>query len=234
MDDSDPNQNKQMEGGVSFGEACFLSFSEFGNAENTETLAAARIRHFAQSVLSARAWFQTADELIAAMNLIGRNVESFWDDFNSIMIAVDGTTDPPTIVQKAKLAPKPQETDVDTKRDLVSQHMMLAGFAIENLCKGYLAGLLTSKEQAEVKAGKLPEKLKTHDLVELVRSTGMTISDREKDLLQRIGEAAIWRGRYPSPAYHDKIVPYAQWGEDIARINTFLPRLREQVGAKNS
>jgi hypothetical protein len=112
--------------------------------------------------------------------------------------------------------------------------MMLAGFAVENLCKGYLAGLLTPEKQEDVKAGELPKKLKTHDLVELVRSTGMTFSDRDKDLLQRIGEAAIWRGRYPSPTYHDKIVPFAQWEDDIGRIKMFLPKLRAHVGAKDS
>jgi hypothetical protein len=112
--------------------------------------------------------------------------------------------------------------------------MMLAGFAVENLCKGYLAGLLTPEEQEDVKAGELPKKLKTHDLVELVRSTGMTFSDRDKDLLYRIGEAAIWRGRYPSPTYHDKIVSFAQWENDVARIKAFLPRLRAHVGAKEA
>ena len=113
--------------------------------------------------------------------------------------------------------------------------MMLAGFAIENLCKGYLAGRLSPKEQEDVKtAGKLPTTLKTHDLLELVRSTGMIFSDQEEDLLERIGEAAIWRGRYPSPIYHEKIVPFTQWEDDIGRIKTFLPKLRTHVGAKES
>lgn len=112
--------------------------------------------------------------------------------------------------------------------------MMLAGFAIENLCKGYLVGLLTPEEQKVVKDGKLPKKLKTHDLVELVRSTGMTFSDPEKNLLERIGEAAICRGRYPSPTDQLKIGPFRQWEDDIVRIKTFLPKLRAHVGAKDS
>lgn len=234
MDKSEPNHNEQADKGVSFGEARFVSGSEFGNFDDTDILTAARIRHFAQSVLSAEAWFQTADELIAGMHLIGRNVERFWEDYHSIVFGADMTTDPPSRYQKANLAPKHQETDVGRKHDLANQHMMLAGFAVENLCKGYLAGLLTPEEQEDVKAGELPKKLKTHDLVELVRSTGMTFSDRDKDLLQRIGEAAIWRGRYPSPTYHDKIVPFAQWEDDIGRIKMFLPKLRAHVGAKDS
>lgn len=126
---------------------------------------------------------------------------------------------------------KHQETG--TKHDLANQHMMFAGFAIENLCKGYLAGLLSPKEQEAVKEGKLPKTLDTHDVLKLVRSTGMTFSDREKDLLIRIGDA-IWRGRYPSPSRHTKISPSTQREDDVARINTFLPRLRAHVGAKNS
>jgi hypothetical protein len=232
MDNSEPH-NEQADKGVVFGEARFLSGSEFGNFEDADILTAARIRHFAESVLSAEAWFQTADELIAAMDLIGGNVEQFWEDYNSIIFGVDMTTDPPSRYQKAKLAPKHQETDVGTRHDLANQHMMLAGFAIENLCKGYLAGLLCPKEQDDVKAGKLPETLKTHNILKLVRSIGMTFSDREKDLLERIG-VAIWRGRYPSPTDHKQIAPFSQWEDDVARIKTFLPRLRAHVGAKDS
>jgi hypothetical protein len=105
LDKSEPNHDEQAEG-VSFGEARFEAGSEFGNFEDTDVLTAARIRHFAQSVLSAECWFQTADELIAAMDLIGRNVERFWEDYNSIVFGVDMTTDPPSRYQKANVAPK--------------------------------------------------------------------------------------------------------------------------------
>ncbi len=226
---SELNQKKKTAKGVSFGEACFFSGSEFRKSDDEAM--AARIRHFSQSVLSPERWFQIADELIATTDLVGRSVERFWDDVNSISFAVDMTTDPPSRYQKPKKARKHQETG--TKHDLANQHMMLAGFAIENLCKGYLAGLLSPKEQEAVKEGKLPKTLDTHDILKLVRSTGMTFSDREKDLLIRIGDA-IWRGRYPSPSRHTKISPSTQREDDVARINTFLPRLRAHVGAKNS
>jgi hypothetical protein len=226
MENSEPNQNKQLADEVSLGEASFTSDAEFRNSEDRDIFTAARIRRFSQYVLSVEAWFRTANELIPAMNILEPHVESFWEDFRSLAFIVDQTSDPPL---------KHQKDDVKTKYSVINQHMMLAGFAIENLCKGYLAGLLTPEQQEDVKAaGELPEKLKTHNLVELVRSTGMTFSDREKDLLRRIGESAIWRGRYPSPTYHDKIVPFVQWEDDIGRIKTFLPKLRTHVGAKDS
>jgi hypothetical protein len=114
--------------------------------------------------------------------------------------------------------------------------MMLAGFAIENLCKGYLAGLLSWEEREDVKkAGVLPKTWETwrvHDILKLVLSTGVKVTDIEKDLLKRIGDA-IWRGRYPCPTSHKKIEPFAQWGCDVPRIRTVLQKLRAHVGAKD-
>jgi len=237
VEKSERNKNKQKARRASFGKAAFISFpcSESRNSDARDILTAQRIRHFSQSVLSAEAWFRTANELTATMELLQRHVERFLEDFNSPFFIVDQTSDPPSTYQKSDVAPKHKKADVvDTKHNLINQHMMLAGFAIENLCKGYLAGLLSPKEQKDVKAGKLPKTLNTHDILELVRSTGMALSNREKDLLDRIGEAAIWSGRYPSPIYHEKIVPFAQWGDDVGRIKTFLPKLRAHVGAKDS
>jgi len=232
-----------MAEGVSFGEACFISDAEFRNSDDRDIFTpmptmgqvelAARIRHFSQSVLSAEAWFRTADELIEAMDLVGRNVERFWEDFRSISVAVDNTSDTSSQHQTNDVPQKRQSGEVSPKYNLINQHMMLAGFAIENLCKGYLVGLLSRKEQEDIKAGTLPTTLRTHDIVALVQSTGMTFSNRENDLLQRIGKA-IWRGRYPSPSDHKKISRFAQWEDDIGRIKTFLPKLRAHVGAKSS
>jgi hypothetical protein len=111
---------------------------------------------------------------------------------------------------------------------------MLAGFAIENLCKGYLAGRLSWEEKEDVKSGsKLPQTWRTHEILELVLSTGLEVTDIEKDLLKRIGDA-IWRGRYPGPTSHKEIEPFAQWGCDVPRIRTVLQKLRAHVGAKDS
>jgi hypothetical protein len=231
MEESGHTQKRDSKG-ISFEEARFISGSEFANAEDAAILAAARIRHFSQSVLSPEAWFRIADELIAAMNVVGRNVERFWEDFNSIIFAADMTTDPPTTYQKGNGSPRHQETDRNTKHELTNQHMMLAGFAIENLCKGYLVGRLSPEEQEKVRAGKLPERLKNHDVLELVLSTGMEdLSDRVKDLLKRITEAAIWRGRYPSPTDQGNVGSFAQWEDDIVQIKTFLLKLHAHVRA---
>ena len=191
----------------------------------------AKIRHFSQSVLSAEAWFCTADELIAAMELVGRNVERFWHDCGSILSGFDATSGTHTKPKESDVSQKPGD-DAQAKHNLINQHMMLAGFAIENLCKGHLVPLLDPQEKEAIKAGRLPNKLANHHIADLARSTGITLSEREQDLLDRIEIAVIWRGRYPSPRSYEKISPFIQWEDDVKRIETFLPRLRAQVGAE--
>jgi hypothetical protein len=222
---SEPNQN-QMADEVSLGEPGFGSFpfSELTHSEDSDIFAAERIRHFAQAVLRTEAWFRTADELIAAMDLLEPLVERFWEDVRSVAFAVDMTSAVPS---------KHQKSDAPSKHNLINQHMMLAGFAIENLCKGYLAGRLNHEERESVKGGALPESLKSHHLLGLVQQTGMTLSDTEKDLVKRIREAVVWRGRYPSASSHRGIRPFAQIGSDIRHIKTLLQKLRRHVRAND-
>jgi hypothetical protein len=214
---------------VSFGEPSFFQ------PDDNETFSPARIRRFSQAMLSAEAWFYTADELIAAMDLLEPHVGRFWDDVRSVFLAVDNTSDVPSEHQTSEVPPKHEKTDVQSKHSLINQHMMLAGFAIENLCKGYLAGRLSHKEREDVqRAGVLPKSLKGHDILNLVEQTGMTLSDIEKYLLERITDTVVWRGRYPSATCHERIRPFAQMGSDIRHIKTLLQKVRRHVRAKDS
>src|SRR6266481_7910976 len=152
---SETNQSKTRASRVSFGEPSFISYPY--------------VRQFSQSVLSAEAWFRTADELIAAMDLVEPNVERFWEDVRSIAVAFDQTSEMKPKHQNSDAAPKDEKSDVPPKHSLVNQHMMLAGFAIENLCKGYLAGRLSPEQRDAVKAGSLPKCLRgTHNILEFV------------------------------------------------------------------
>jgi hypothetical protein len=177
-----------------------------------EKIARARIARFSQLVLSEEAWFHVANELIAAMGLLEPLIESYWKRVNARLQA--------------------QNSEAEPEHNLVNVHMMLAGFAIENLCKGYLASRLGPKEREGVKV--LPESLKTHGLVHLVERTGMALSETEKYLVERLGEAVFWRGRYPSATSHEGIRPFVQMQSDIRRIKTVLQKLRRHVGAKHS
>jgi hypothetical protein len=212
--------------------------------DDSETFTPARIRHFAESVLSAEAWFRSADELIEAMNVLEPHVKRFWEDVRSISFAIDMTTDLSSKRQVHDVRPKHEKSDVTSRHDLTNQHMMLAGFAIENLCKGYLAGRLSDQQRKNVRAtGSLRKFLKSHKLLELVKRTGMrdskhfrldTICDTEKFLLERITEVLEWRGRYPSPTSHEGRRPFAQMGSNIDRIKRLLQKIRRHVGARGS
>ena len=191
-----------------------LPDSEPSRSEEEDILTRARIARFSQSVLNEQAWFSAANELIAAMELLEPHIELFWDRLRAQVLD--------------------QKSDPEPEHSLVNVHMMLAGFAIENLCKGYLASRLTREERDAVKAGILPESLRGHDILEFVERTGMKLSETEKYLVKRIGEAIFWRGRYPSPTSHQKIGPFAQVGSDIRHIKAVLRKLRAHVGAKAS
>jgi hypothetical protein len=215
---------------VSLGEPMFDSYSD---SEDSNPFAKERIRHFSQSVPSAEAWFRTANELITAMDLLQPHVERFWDDVRSLVFIVDKTSDAPLKHQTSDAPTKHETSDAPSKHNLINQHLMLAGFAIENLCKGYLAGRLSHEQQKAVRAGVLPKFLKSHNILKLIEQTGMTMSDNQKYLLDRIADAVSWRGRYPSATSHGSIRPFAQIGSDIRHIKTLLQKLRRHVRAKD-
>jgi hypothetical protein len=215
---------------VWLGEPIFISCID---SEDSDPFAKERIRHFSQSVLSAEAWFRTANELITAMDLLQPHVERYWDDVRDLVFIVDKTSDTPSKHQTNDAPTKHQTSNAPSKHNLINQHMMLAGFAIENLCKGYLAGRLTHQQRKAVQAGELPKSLKSHNILKLVEQTGMTLSDNQKYLLNRIADAVSWRGRYPSATSHESIRPFAQIGSDIGHIKTLLQKLRRNVGAKD-
>lgn len=194
--------------------------------DDSETIPARRIRHFSRSVLSVEAWFRSADELIEAMQLLEPNVERFWQHSHSIFLGFDQTS--------GARSNQPQPSGVPPKHSLINQHMMLAGFAIENLCKGYLVGRLSRSEQRKVEEqGVLPKSLSGHDLQKLIGQVGMRVSEPEQDLLKRMADAVVWRGRYPSATTHEQIRPFPQMGSDIRNIKTLLRKLRRHVEAKN-
>jgi hypothetical protein len=234
---AEKSEHNQNEAAVSLGEPSFLSpygHRLFGDSEDGEIFARARIRDFSRSVLSPDAWFHTANELIAAMDLLEPHVERFWEDVRSVSFAFDQTTDPPSKHQKSDV-PQTREESEPPKHSLINQHMMLAGFAIENLCKGYLASQLSYEQREAVqKAGDLPKSLQGHDIVKLVEQMGMTLSDTDKYLLNRITDAVLWRGRYPSALSHEQLLRrFEQIGSDIRHVKTLLQRVRRHVGAKS-
>ena len=77
------------------------------------------------------------------MDLLEAQVERFWEDVRSIAFAADMTSDGPSKPQQSDAPSNKQNNAAPSKHGLINQHMMLAGFAIENLCKGHLAARLS-------------------------------------------------------------------------------------------
>jgi len=187
------------------------------------TLQEQLISQFAQQLLNPNNWFLTANDLTSAADRLAPDIEAFWESLASSEDSL-----PLSVFSGSRF-----------------QHtfMMLYGFAIENLCKGHAVKELSPKEQQTVKRGKLPKRLKTHDLVNLVtEGIGLTIDDHEKELLKRLKKAVKWAGRYPVSAdLMDKRkngirdillnMPGGINNDDLQRTRELTNRIRNQVGA---
>jgi hypothetical protein len=177
-------------------------------SEDEQIFARGRLLHFSHKLMSSGAWFGVADDLIEAMRSLEPQVTKHWE-------ALRAQLDNPDIE-----VPEASLTNI---------HMMLAGFAIENLCKGFFVQNLNDVERDTVKSGKLPSSLKgQHPIVDFVRRTSIRLTSAEEELLGRV-EEAIWRGRYPIPTSVARSRPFMQMGSDVHRINDFIARLRGHV-----
>ena len=110
-------------------------------------------------------------------------------------------------------------------------HFMLAGLAIENLCKGYLVTRLSPEEKAKLEEGRLPKRLdQQHKIRRLVSETNLQTSEVENELLERVEDSVRWLGRYPAPKYATEMINEISAATDAEQIGNFLRRLETHVG----
>jgi hypothetical protein len=115
-----------------------------------------------------------------------------------------------------------------------SVYLMIAGLAIENLCKGNIAQRLNADERATLERGKLPRRLdRRHNINILLADVGFSPSAQDLEILPRINEALHWRGRYSVPKDHLKITPtFVFSGADDILAGNLIRRLANHVGCK--
>jgi len=107
---------------------------------------------------------------------------------------------------------------------------MLAGLAIENLCKGHIASHLQPAEKAILDEGKLPPRLdQQHRIIRLLSETGISLSADENELLTRMQDSIQWLGRYPAPKFSKYLVNEMNAACDIEQIGDLLSRLQAQI-----
>ena len=87
----------------------------------------------------------------------------------------------------------------------VRAHMLLMGFAIENLVKAVAASRGMVSLQPPNKKGErkldygLPRTRAGHALTDAVGALGISLTSAEQDWLRRAEEYSSWAGRYPFP-----------------------------------
>jgi hypothetical protein len=77
-------------------------------------------------------------------------------------------------------------------------YLMVAGFAVENALKAVLVRHQESV-RSRMNRGELrmARELQTHNLRSLAQKAGISLSDSEEDLLERLRAYLEWAGRYP-------------------------------------
>jgi hypothetical protein len=86
---------------------------------------------------------------------------------------------------------------------LFQSHMMLIGFALENLIKAVSIKQYTSQGNSITSFEELQKKVwkakNSHDISEIAQNCNFLLTDDESDLLDRHTEFVIWAGRYHIP-----------------------------------
>jgi hypothetical protein len=172
-----------------------------------------------------QAWFESAIELAAAAEALSPLVIAWWDSLKAWQ---------------------------DDKSEIFNEHsyhqifLMLYAFAIENYCKGTLAGRLDWSDRIALQSqGKFPKHMKTHDLFTLTNNIGFAPSLEDEELLRRLTHAAVWTGRYPVSTHFEgtykvkfsdgKHYHLSYIGrDDVERVRDLADRIRTLVGARVS
>lgn len=159
---------------------------------------------YVSAVTNTQVWFDKATELLLLAEIVEQKLRESWTDARK-------NTERDVILKTEDIVKRIEEERRSDRWPLQAQslYLMLVAFAIENLCKADIVrtqGLVISEEIQ--KSGKLSEKLKTHDLVSLVRKVGLNLDQQEQTLLRNLQKTAVWTARYPVPveAYR-KILP---------------------------
>jgi len=183
--------------------------------------------NYRRDLFSASKWKRQADALFEAAALVEVEVREIWAH-NMRWVRDKAKGD-------AGMRPRASEA--------YSIYFMLLAFAVENLFKARLIreNYHLFRSQYE-QGGKLPNALKSHDLVMLAGKVGFQPTLEEEDLLRRLTRAGVWAGRYPVPtefrdaANDEEFSDGTTWHvsyfseDDPERVHRFIARLRTEIG----
>jgi len=140
---------------------------------------------YLESLLNCDLWIGKAEELLAASRALEPHIRSYWD-----VVMSDAKQG-----RYSKGGKPPHKTPVYFQ----AVYSMLIAYAIENLFKAMIiwGQQDTFRNQIMSNGGKLPEKVKSHDLIRLAKEAQFKFNVNDEDLLTRLHRNSEWAGRYP-------------------------------------
>ena len=170
-------------------------------------------QRYAKTILNPLEWFMTAHQLMFAMRELEPAIEGYWRTMSSA----------------AK-----QPTVKIPRFEYNSAYLLLAGFVIENMCKGFLCARLSPDDCAKAERGELPKRLdRQHRLDDLLEDVGFSISPSYREILERVQTTLLWLGRYPAPKESENIRWKSITGADVTMVKSFLKQLGNHVTKKS-
>jgi hypothetical protein len=149
-------------------------------------------------------WIDKAEDLLHAASFLEPEVEKIYRSWKK-QLGISNAV------------PNGQSTETPIREGVVEVYFMLVGCAFENLLKGALVRRLTRGKKGNlISEPELPGPLKTHDVLSLAQELKVKLlSRREVDLLKRLEEIILWRGRYPVPTAYSHIAPFKSATSDL-------------------
>lgn len=137
-------------------------------------------------------WVEKADQLVSAARLLKPSIISYWDKARADYMYTGSSK---------------RESPVNFYYPFLQDvFFMLVAYALENYFKAAILG--QPKHQASIASGKLPDDAKGHKLVLLASRARFELDKSKLDelFLLKLEEHSTWKGRYPAPYTHRKLV----------------------------
>lgn len=178
--------------------------------------------NYQSKLLSWRSWSEQADDLLNVTELLVPEVEAVWQSHRD-------------------WAKNPANNNLKSDA-VVSIHLMLVAYSVENLLKAALVHKNHHQFDDEFRQkGVLPKLLKSHNLFNLAKKVGFSSTAEDEDLLRRLARAATWYGRYPVPitfqdmSGDEEFSDGKTWsvshrcGDDVARLQKLISKIRSDL-----
>jgi hypothetical protein len=173
---------------------------------------------YMQRASNKKNWIDKGDDPLQAASLLKPHVERFYQSAKKETEIVSELPD-----GKSTKTPAIRE-------GVIEVCMLLFGCAFENLLKGAFVRQLTrGQKENRILKPKLPKQLKTHDVLSLAEKLGLDLNRLEINLLKRLTETIVWRGRYPIPIEHTQVKKFVTYSGDLTTVEGLIGKFRKPM-----